>query len=236
MTEINRSQFYSGGFFLIRSGHPDWEELNDGLLPDTLVSLSYCINQRFNLVWTWIPNDKNSAIEFGIREDKWEEVKNWCSENFEEKVDLGGMFHSVEVAQDFIADFVVDLDDLWLIEIGLPQFLKSLQWEEPTSDDFPIQGIEKRIEQEISLSTDGDILGFDIVNYEYQNLSHSWLCSYFHRDMFDMFGIQTNQYGLIHNYDETMKIYDWISDEEMIGNRGEPQPYDFWLLVSHPLK
>ena len=38
MTDIDRSQFYSGGFFLIRAGHPGWKELDADLIPLRLLA------------------------------------------------------------------------------------------------------------------------------------------------------------------------------------------------------
>ena len=236
MTDIDRSQFYSGGFFLIRAGHPGWKELDAELIPPKIVSLSNCMNKKFNIIWTWIPENKESAVEFGIPESKWDELNSWCSEGYEEKINLGGMFTSKYVAQQFIKQFLPDTTDLYLIEAGLPKYIKPLTWNEPATDDRPEEGIEKRISKKLSISQDGTILGFDVIGFEYNNLSHSWICTYIHRDMHELYGIKPNQYGLLDDYEDAKKVYEWIEQDENKLTRAEPIPYDFWLVVSHPLE
>jgi hypothetical protein len=31
------------------------------------------------------------------------------------------------------------------------------------------------------------------------------------------------------------RVHNWIAEEDMQGTRGEPEPYDAWLLVDYPL-
>jgi hypothetical protein len=238
MTDIDRSQFYSGGFFLIRAGHPGWKELelDAKLIPSKVVSLSRHMNQRFNIIWTWTTDNKEPALEFGIPESKWDELKTWCSDEFQKQIDIGGMFNSKQVAQQFIRQFIPDTTDLYLIEAGLPKYLEAENWREPTPENHEETGIEVRISQKISILSDGTILGFDVVGFEYNDLSCSWICSYIHRDMYELYGMKPNQYGLLDGYEDAKKIYEWIEEDEMKGTRAEPIGYDFWLVISHPLE
>jgi hypothetical protein len=237
MTNIDRSQFYSGGFFLIRAGHPGWEELDAELLPPKLVSVSRCMNQRFDNVWTWIPGNKQAALEFGIPESKWDEFKSWCStESQNEQLDMYGMFSSKQVAQDCVKLFISDRIDLYLIEVGLPHYLGIDNWRDQIPDDGEEVGVEKRVSQKIPMLDDGTVLGFDVLSYAYHDFGHSWLCNYIHRDMHELYGIKPNQYGFIDTFEDAKKVYDWIAEDDMKGTRAEPIPYDFWLLVSHPLE
>lgn len=236
MTAVDRSQFYSGGFFLIRSGHPGWEELDAELVPPKLVSLSDHISPRFNVVWTWIPGDQESALNFGVQATKWDELEMYCLEEFEKQIDLGGVFSARQYAQQFVATFIPDRTDLYLVEIGLPKALEESEWREAATEHQTKSSIESQIEQHRPLLPDGTILGFDVVGFEYNNLSCSWICSYIHRDMYKLYGMRPNQYGLLDSFDDAQKVYDWIAEDEMKGTRAEPIPYDFWLLVSHPLQ
>jgi hypothetical protein len=52
-----------------------------------------------------------------------------------------------------------------------------------------------------------------------------------------LFGIRPGSYGLIQREVEARQIYEWIEEEdEMKGRRAEPEPYDYWLLIEHPLE
>jgi hypothetical protein len=85
------------------------------------------------------------------------------------------------------------------------------------------------------METSGEVLGFEVISFEYGDFSHTWLCSRLDAEMNQLFGIRPNQYGLLNEYDEAKKIYEWIAEDEMMGTRAEPVPYSFWLLVSHSL-
>jgi hypothetical protein len=75
---------------------------------------------------------------------------------------------------------------------------------------------------------------FDLsISYD-QNINDSWLCSGLERDMFEQFGIRPNKNGLINTYDEAMRVYRWIAEDEQRGHRAEPEPYYPWLLVAYP--
>lgn len=91
------------------------------------------------------------------------------------------------------------------------------------------------ISKHLPVSPDGIILGFDVTGFEYHDLSCSWFCTYIHRDMYELYQIKSNSYGLLDDYEDAKKVYEWIAEDEMKGTRAEPIPYDFWLLVSHPL-
>ena len=79
------------------------------------------------------------------------------------------------------------------------------------------------------------ILGFEIASFAYHDFGHSWLCSGINQDMYQLYGIHPNAYGLIDTAEDARKVYDWIAEDEMQGRRAEPEPYAYWLLVSYPL-
>lgn len=237
MTDIDRSQFYSGGFFLIRAVETPQGLDDGGLLPKKIISLSSCFCKKLDNTWTWIPDKTEEAFEFGISESKWEAFKVWCGAQYQnEQLDMYGMLSSKQVAQDCIQQFIPDTTDLYLVEVGLPQYIGKDNWREQIPDDGHAVGVEKRISQCIPMLKDGRTLGYEVVSYCYHDFGHTWLCGYLHRDMNKLFDIQPNQYGLIETFDEAKKVYKWIAEDEMNGSRAEPEPYDFWLVVLHPLE
>jgi hypothetical protein len=85
------------------------------------------------------------------------------------------------------------------------------------------------------LAEGGQPLGFEVVSFEYGTFGHSWLCSYLHFEMYDLFGIRPRQYGLMRSEQDARRVYEWIQEDKMSGQRADPVPYDYWLLVEYPL-
>lgn len=50
-----------------------------------------------------------------------------------------------------------------------------------------------------------------------------------------LLGLRANARVLIDTYADAKKVNDWIAEDDGKGVRAEPEPYDFWLLVSYPL-
>jgi hypothetical protein len=237
MTNIDRSQFYSGGFFLIRAVETPQGLDDSNLLPEKIISLSSCFCKKLDNTWTWTADKTEEAFEFGISESKWDMFKSWCSTQYQaEQLDMYGMFNSKQIVQDCVQQFISDKTNLHLIEVGLPHYLGADNWREQIPDDGHDVGIEQRISRCIPMLKDGLTLGFEVVSYCYHDFGHTWLCSYLHREMHELYGIKPNQYGFIDTFDDAKKVYDWIAEDDMRGRRGEPEPYDFWLVVSHPLE
>jgi hypothetical protein len=232
---IDLNDYYSGGYFLLRAYKPDWPQLKTDLLPEKLISLSTCMCPRVSVGWGWTPGDRQAALDFGIPQDKLDEFVNWCGYAHETEIGVWSMFYSADIARQFIHRFLPDKTDLKLIGVGLPKDLAEKSWlhKEGQRDE----GVEKRIPQQLPIESGGEILGFDVVMYNYNDFGDSWLCSNLQYDMHDLFGIHPNGYGLLRRAEGARKIYDWIEEGETLGiHRAEPEPYYFWLLVSYPLE
>lgn len=230
---IDLNDYYSGGYFLIRADKPDWNELNTDLLPPKLISLSSHMCPKLCVYWGGTPGDKNAALDFGIPESKLDEFLAWCAGEYHTDLDVFSMFHSTEAAHRFIDRFLPDHENLYLIGAGLHHDLEAANWR-AVSDVEP-EGVEKRIEQHLSMETGGVVLGFDIVGYSHHEFDCSWLCTYVHRYIYEQFGIRPNQYGLIDTFKETKTILAWMEDEDN-KMKVEPILFDFWLLVAYPLE
>jgi len=144
------------------------------------------------------------------------------------------MFYSPEAARRIATRFVEKVEHLHLIGVGLPTDLEVANWRE-SAEGRETYGIEKRIEQRLPLTESGVPLGFEVVSFEFGNFGHSWLCSYLHFEMHNLFGIQPGKYGLMRFEQDARRVYEWIDEDEMKGHRAEPAPYDYWLLVEYPL-
>lgn len=235
MEAVDLARFYSGGYFLIRSGNPGWDQHETELLPDERLSLSSHITPHFNLAWGWSTGDKEIALKFGVREELWDDFADWCQHDFSEVMDLWGIFYSPEGASSIAYRFLSELDNLHVIGVGLPLDLEERNWREPIVDEKELYGIDRRIEQHLAIEAGGQPLGFEVASSSYGSFGCSWLCNYLHVDMNELFGIRPGKFGLIQNESEAKQVYDWIAEDEMKGQRAEPEPYDYWLLVEYPL-
>lgn len=232
---IDLNDYYSGGYFLLRAAKPDWPQLQTDLLPEKLVSLSTCMCPRVSVGWGWDPGDKQAALDFGVPADKLDEFVDWCGYAHQTEIDVWSMFYSIDITRQFIRRFLPDTTDLKIIGVSLPKDLAEKNWLQEGVQRGG--GLQQQIQQKLSIETSGEILGFDVVTYSYNDFGDSWLCSNLQHEMHNLFAIRPNQYGLLNNAVDARKIYEWIDEGEMLGiHRAEPEPYDFWLLLSYPLE
>jgi hypothetical protein len=230
--EIDLSNFYSGGYFLVQKTQHRWQKPNKELLPEKLISLSKCICPIFDVTWAWKTGDKQKILDVGILESKFDEFIHWSKQVAESDIDMWSMFYSPDSVRRFIQQFLLDTRDLMIIGAGLPRELAEKSWQEPREKE--LYGVEKRIKQRLPLENGGQPLGFEVVSFSYGDLSHSWLCNDLEAGMYQQFSIRPNKFGLIEKIEEAQKVYNWI-DEDETDMRAEPEPYDYWLLISYPL-
>lgn len=233
METVDLRDFYSGGYFLLRAGRPDWPPPFGEFLPSgNLISLSDCLcRQRLSVIWGWNPGNREAALGFGISETRLTEFVAWCGTEYHESLDLTSMFYSPDAARNFIRRFELNTDNLFIIGAGLPKELHRA-WLEEEPDN---EGIAKRVKQAIPIEKSGEPIGYDVVSYSYTDFAHSWLCSGLEKNMYELFGIRTDQHGLLATSADAKRVNDWIAEDNEQGTQAEPEPYDYWLLVNYPL-
>lgn len=233
MEPIELSDFYSGGYFLIRADRPDWPPPFGEHLPDKLISLSPCIcPNRLSVTWGWIPGDREAALYFGVMETKLDDFISWCQRSYPTQIEYNSVFTSILFARQFVKEFIEDTRDLYLIGIGLHQERQTI-WKREVNRE---EGVIKRIKRRLPIEEGGLPIGFEIVSRFHYEFSHSWLCSGLDRDMNELFGLRTNASGLIDTYSDAKMVNDWIDEDDEKGSRGEPEPYDSWLFISYRLE
>ena len=243
---IDLSEYYSGGYFLIRANKPDWPQLQTDLLPEKLISLSRCICPRLQVYWGWTPGDRDAAVKFGILDAKFDEFAEWAQTTLNDEMDFPSLFFSPEIARRFVKRFLADTSDLYLIGVGLHQS-EIAAWDEVAPIMFGeviVQvnlllqkqtdyGTEGQIDRRQSLETGGTALGFEVASFAYHDFGHSWYCNHPAEDLGTLFDLRPGQFGLIETREGAEQVYKWVA--EAPGSRGEPEPYAYWLLVSYPL-
>jgi hypothetical protein len=245
--DVDLSQFISAGYYLTRYAEDGFWKSE--LLPSRVVSISQCIGKPLSVYWGWNHFDdyKKVIVDFGIPETKLNDFREWCGQHGDF---FPNTFPSLTAARQFITEYLPERTNHLLLGVGLPAELLEpfLNTEYPyvgyfnpdgtlserlkTLEDF--NGIYRAVYQRQPLALGGTPLGFEVVTYSYNEFGDSWLCSGLEKDMHQLFGIRTNQYGLMDSYADARKVYDWIAEDEQQGHRAEPEPYYPCLLVSYP--
>lgn len=242
MDAIDLSDYVSGGYFVAKPIQREpW--MSKELLPQTIISVSSCRNNSKVLVyWGWdIEKHHNAVVNLGIPSSKISDFQEWSTSD---KVGYTSTFYTLGAAREFICTFITD-DSSWSIfGVGLPkQMANKFLIDNPRSSFDPrtqtwqkeILGVNLALSQHKALDPNGTILGFEIISYSYFDMNCSWLCNGIDRDMFKLFNIRPNQYGLIDSYAEAKQVYEWIAEDELQGTRSEPEPYYPWLIVQYPI-
>ncbi|MBI1277350.1 MAG: hypothetical protein GC179_04405 [Anaerolineaceae bacterium] len=238
MDNIDLNDYVAGGYFVAKPIQREtWMSVD--LLPEQITTLSSCLNKsKVQIYWGWHTDNPSERIaELGISNEKLDNFKRWSASD---EVGFPNVFYTLQVAQSFIAEFLSYTSEFSVFGVGLPKAIvakflidnqQKLHHRETNTFSNELYGTNLVLSHLEPLKPNGNILGFEILSYMYSNLDHSLLCNYLEREIFQIFGIRPNQYGLIQTYKDAMKIYEWMWEDE---NRGEPEPYYPWLIVQYP--
>lgn len=238
MSTIDLNDYVAGGYFITRYAIEGYWK--SPLLPTRVMSLSSCFSKTVNIYWLWdVEKHKAEIIDFGIPNEKLLSLRTWNTD----AIDFPNVFYTLGAAQQFIAEFLSDDNDLLVLGAALPaamveDFLAAHQQTvyDPTQQLWipKTYGVNYILTSKQSLPRGGEIRGFEILSYDL-HINHSWLCSNIEKDMHELYGIHPNRYGLINTYEEAKTVYKWIAEDNMQGGRAEPEPYYPWLIVQYPV-
>lgn len=229
MIDVDLNDFYSGGYFLIRAIKPEWEGLQGELLPERLLSFSGCISQRFYVFWGWGQDNLEEATQFGFPKTKLNEFIEWSKTEYKSSLGFPSMFYSVDNARAFIQRFELDTQYLHILGAGLHKETDTQYW----TDEPVLEGIPQHLVNQLSIEPGSTPLGFEVVGFDYHDFACSWLCNDLHHDMYNLFDIRPNSYGLLDTYGEAIQIRNWIWEDP---TRAEFVGHDVWLMVDYPLE
>jgi hypothetical protein len=235
--DIDLGDYVAGGYFVVK--YCDDGFWRSDLMPERVISLSGCIGNVLDIMWGWnINGSKQDISDFGISELNLKAFQVWCGGK-----DPGGL-QSLEIARQFIKQFLPHDNDVLLVGAMLHRELVDDFVEMTKGVDDPLQssqikrvyGVHYGLAQRQVVPSNGQALGYEVISLFDSNFSCSWLCSNLQQDMYALFGIRPNQYGLINNYEDAKKVYEWIAEDKQQGFRAEPLPYHPWLLVQYPIE
>jgi hypothetical protein len=231
----------TAGFLLIKPySRPDWG--SERLLPQEIISASDCLCPQFPdsyaIKWT-SDSEENKAKGFdsvGLSPNLRAAATEWATENFQKSFGWTGVFYSLQDAQSAKALFFPEDSNMWLIGLGLPtEFaVDFLEYAAPPSpkEGYAPMGASGWFEvvKKLQPLPKGQFLGFELLNVEHGNVSHSWLCNHLEVHFSETLGIQPNQLGLIEELDDAKQCCEDINDEKV---GAEPGLWLPWGLIKY---
>lgn len=237
MSGIDLKDYVAGGYFITKLSTQGFMR-TPYFQHEQVISLSSCINPSFKEpVWGWEFEKHKIEISMrGMPEEKLAESRRELEE-FQKARGFFRLFFNLSYARRFIKKWVQNPEEIILLGIGLPKNLvqnflaRKLDKQYDLSQDLTRMSV--MLQQNTVLSPRGAIKGFEVVSYGYDNFGHSWLCSNLQVDMYDRFGIEAGEHGLLGTYEDAMKVYEWIAEDDEKVHRAEPEPYFPWLIVQY---
>jgi len=232
------SQYVSGGYFLAKYANRA-ESMSADLLPARILSASNCIA---DIVDAWAvkwasykeTDREEEAAKFGITPEILPQAIDWVTRALEaQKIGWPVVFHSLETARNFHRKFLHSDNDVVLVGVGLqPECAALLLREEKPAANHGTPGIYQALGQGLSLESDGEVLGFEVLGYEWGGF-HSWLCNGLEVESYRELNIRPNRYGFIDSLEEAIKAAEYASREEV---GAEPALWQPWLIVKYSMK
>jgi hypothetical protein len=231
----------AAGFLLIKPfPRPDWGSKR--LLPQEIISASDCLGPQFPdayaIKWT-SDSEENRAKGFdsvGLPPDRRTAATEWATENFQKSFGWTGVFYSLQEAEKAKALFFPKDSNILLIGLGLPteftaDFLEYAA-PPPTKEGYAPMGASGWFEvvQKLQPLPEGQFLGFELLNVEHGNVSHSWLCNHLVVHFSETLGIQPNGWGFIEELADARQCCEDINDEKV---GAEPGLWLPWAVVKY---
>lgn len=233
MNESTR-KYYLGGYYLIKL-----KPINFGPDKGSLIyTCSECINDHLLDVWSykWNRVKDKSLVEakkkFKIPESQVGEIKDWVDKKrTEKKIGWVNVFFDLETVLEYKSKFFSHLSDVKLFALYFEEndridFLKEFK---PPPENTADIGLRLTLLKELEEQENEEFLGFDYIAIEIDGGFHTFHCNINGKELFDKFGIATNQYGLLDNKTNAKNVLEFLNDEE---NGCEPLP---WFIVKTKL-
>lgn len=230
MGDIDLGDFVSGGYILTRPAIRNDEYQSAELLPSQIYTASSCLTDVAFEYW-WTEENVAQAIDFGVPQYRWPELMAWYRAEFGTRIGAPGICRSPGVITEFAERFTTDTAGLVLLGLGLgPDHATELVANHRTPDDLGEYGVFEELERRSKLERGGDVLGFEVLSYEY-GIEHSWLCNGLEQIAHDRLGITPNSAGLIESADQATAVASMANTSTAV----EPGLWLPWLLVRYPL-
>jgi hypothetical protein len=214
------------------------------LIPRWITSASSCLCPRFPgpyaIEWSSSSEEVRSAAfaKLGVPAALQPAARAWATESFEKEFGWPSVFYSPNAAWNAKRIFVSEEVDARVIGVGLSadaldRFLANaapppgVEGYAPMGKSGPFAMGSRRE----PLVPGGRTLGFEPMNVERGEPSHSWLCNSLETYAFEKLGIRPNADGLIETLEDAQRCCDSIARAEV---GAEPGPWLPFALVEYP--
>jgi hypothetical protein len=213
------------------------------LLPPELVSASSCICPQFpdTSAIDWVVSSEEERLEaleaVGLPAQRRSGARAWATAHFE--IDFGwpGVFYTAAAATETRERFFGRESQIKIIGLGLPlsyiDEFTAYASPPPSSPGFAPQGESgylRIVKAGQHLAAGARRLGFELLNVEVGQISHSWLCNGLETHCATHLGIRPNARGLLETLDLAERCRAEVSREEV---GAEPGLWLPWLLVEY---
>lgn len=221
-----------GGYFIVIPALRS-DCMDPILVPQKIISISECICDVLPGIWglNWVSDRNKQIIEaksiLNINDNEFEELEKWVSEEF----NIGNYgwqhgFSNIISAKRFADKFLHNLNEYWILSIGLTQSETELFLsKEKPQNNLGGTLVYNVLKQGIVLETKA-ILGVDLLGYD-NGAFHSYLCNGLEKDLFDKYGIIPNKFGFYDDYNCILEASEYVSSDEV---GAEPALWQPWII------
>jgi hypothetical protein len=199
------------------------------LLPQKLLSVSEAIATLAPTTYPLINAPSDHYEAYGITPEMIPIVKKWWTEQNQREIGWQHAFYKLDFARQFVKRFVTKTEDVAILGVAIHRKYTGLVLEgyDPTT----ACGVEKVIAQGLKPEP-GDVLGFDILSYEYCRFD-SWIMPSYPEVIFEELNIRPNQYGFIDSLEAADQCDHFMTADDDMALHGWWMP---WLMIRYPLK
>lgn len=234
-SNLNLSEFVSGGYYIIKSVDKQvWMKAD--FLPDRVISVSRCLANVLPDVWTieWVVFEdrerRKKAAEFGLSPHAMIKVIEYLTNSLNDNV-IGwpGLFFSIDTAHEFVNAYLNDSSEYEVVGIGLHESFveRFIKYNDQVAEGK--YGIYDAISSGSNIDLNGRPLGFELLGYDYGDF-HSWLCNSLQGDINREFGVRPNNSGLLDSFKEASQAAEYVQRDEVGAEPGIWMP---WLIVEY---
>lgn len=229
--------YYLGGYYLVEGiSRPTYGAT---FLPSTIWSISTCVSPIYPDTWalSWVSTTEEDLLaaqtRLGLTDAKFKEMQDWVNTAFnEDRLGWPTVWLNADDAQEYYARYLQSIPQIKLLSIWIPSHYleECLEAAEP-DPGMGKAGLYLRLLQPEKLANFDHALGFELLNVEAGNISHSFLCNHLETE-YQKMKLTFNEHGLLAHYDDAQRAEEFTNLDT---TAAEPGPWFPWLIVEHPL-
>jgi hypothetical protein len=213
--------------------------MDASLVPDTIVSASDCICPRFpetsalNSVEATEDVCAEALDAVDLPAGRRRAARSWATASFGVAFGWPGVFFAASDAIEARRRFFGDESKVRVVGLGLPRYWLEEFVAEASESRVASEGESgyvQAVERMDALAPGSRRLGFELLNVEYGQVGHSWLCNGLEKHCADVLGVRPGANGLIERLDAAELCRNEIEREEV---GAEPGLWLPWLLVEY---